>query len=90
MVRKILLVFGGAALLAVGLAAWLGAFRTLVINDSTQGGYIVAGYDHVGPFEQIGPVFEHAHATTDSLGIVAEEYIGIYYSNPDEVEEDSL
>jgi hypothetical protein len=90
MVRKILLVFGGAALLAVGLAAWLGAFRTLVINDSTQGGYIVAGYDHVGPYEQIRPVFEDAHATTDSLGIVAEEYIGIYYSNPDEVEEDSL
>ncbi len=90
MVRKILLVLGGVVLLGVGLAAWLGAFRTLVINDSTQGGYIVAGYDHVGPFEQIGPVFEHAHATTDSLGIVAEEYIGIYYSNPDEVSEDSL
>jgi hypothetical protein len=90
MVRKVLVVLAGLGLLGLGLAAWLGAFRTLVINDSVQGGYIVAGYDHVGPFEQIGPVFERAHATTDSLGIVAEEYVGVYYSNPDEVAEDSL
>jgi hypothetical protein len=90
MVRKILWVLGSVVLLGVGAAAWLGAFRTMVINDSVQGGYIVAGYDHTGPFEEIGPVFERAHATTDSLGIVAEEYVGVYYSNPDEVAEDSL
>ncbi len=90
MVRKLLWVLGSVVLLGVGAAAWLGAFRTMVINDSVQGGYIVAGYDHTGPFEEIGPVFERAHATTDSLGIVAEEYVGVYYSNPDEVAEDSL
>ena len=50
MVRKILWAVAALSLLFAGLAAWLGAFAKLQINDSVQGGYVVAGYDHTGPF----------------------------------------
>jgi hypothetical protein len=90
MVRKLLWAVAALSLLFVGLAAWLGAFTKLQINDSVQGGYVVAGYDHTGPFEKIGAAFVRAQATADSLGLSSDEMIGIYYSNPEEVEEDSL
>ena len=90
MVRKILWAVAALSLLFAGLAAWLGAFAKLQINDSVQGGYVVAGYDHTGPFEKIGAAFKRAQTTADSLGISSDEMVGIYYSNPEEVEEDSL
>lgn len=90
MVRKILWAVAALSLLIAGLAAWLGAFTKLQINDSFQGGYVVAGYDHTGPFEQIGSAFKRAQTTADSLGISSDEMVGIYYSNPEEVEDDSL
>lgn len=90
MVRSILKFVGILVLILVGAAFWLGAFARMDVHDGVQGGYIVAGYDHTGPFEKIGPVFARAKATGDSLGISTEAMIGIYYSNPDEVAEDSL
>jgi hypothetical protein len=90
MVRKLLWAVAALSLLFVGLAAWLGAFTKLQISDSIQGGYVVAGYDHTGPFEKIGSAFKRAQATADSLGLSSDEMIGIYYSNPEEVKEDSL
>ena len=90
MVRKILWAVAALSLLIAGLAAWLGAFTKLQINDSVQGGYVVAGYDHTGPFEKIGAAFVRAQSTADSLGLSSDEMIGIYYSNPEEVEDDSL
>ena len=69
MVRKILWAVAALSLLIAGLAAWLGAFTKLQINDSIQGGYVVAGYDHTGPFEQIGAAFVRAQTTADSLGL---------------------
>lgn len=90
MVRKILWAVAALSLLMAGLAAWLGAFTKLQINDSVQGGYVVAGYDHIGPFEKIGIAFKRAQTTADSLGISSDEMVGIYYSNPEEVDDDSL
>ena len=90
MVRKLIWIVAGFALVVVALLAWLGAFKSLTVNDSPQGGYVVVGYDYMGPFEKIGPVYERVVATGDSLGISTDTLIGVYYSNPDEVVPDSL
>jgi hypothetical protein len=90
MVRKIIWIVASLVLVVVGLLAWLGAFTSLTVNDSPQGGYVVMGYDYMGPFEKIGPVYERVVAKSDSLGISTDSLVGVYYSNPDEVAPDSL
>lgn len=90
MVRKLLWAVASIILAAFVLLAWLGAFKTLTVNDSSQGGYVVVGYDYMGPFENIGPVYERVVASGDSLGLLTDSLVGIYYSNPDEVAPDSL
>lgn len=90
MVRKLIGVIASIVLVGVGILAWLGAFRSLTVNESRQGGLIVAGYDYTGPFEGIGSTFERAKQTADSLGLPSDHMVGVYYSNPEEVAEDSL
>ena len=90
MVRKLIWIVASIALVVVALLAWLGAFKSLTVNDSPQGGYVVVGYDYMGPFEKIGPVYERVVATGDSLGLSTDSLIGVYYSNPEEVAPDSL
>lgn len=90
MIRKLLWVVASIALVILALLAWLGAFKSLTVNDSLQGGYVVVGYDYMGPFETIGPVYERVVATGDSLGLSTDSLVGVYYSNPDEVAPDSL
>src|SRR5689334_23136336 len=45
---------------------------------------------HVGPYEEVGGVFEKLYAFLEANGIPTQRTIGIYYDNPDFVEARAL
>ena len=62
-----------------------GLYRTLEVQQGEQGGFILVGVDHVGPYMEIGNAFAEVQAQFPDG-----EFAGIYYDNPERVEEDSL
>ncbi len=75
------------ALVAVvyGFLISQGLYRTLEVQQGEQGGFILVGVDHVGPYMEIGNAFAEVQAQFPDG-----EFAGIYYDNPERVEEDSL
>lgn len=73
-----------------GLLFYVGFFQSLEVQSGQQGGYLLGGFYHVGPYEQIGPTFERTHRIADSLGFPTDTLIGFYFSDPEVVPADSL
>jgi hypothetical protein len=62
-----------------------GLYRTVEVQQGEQGGFILVGVDHVGPYMEIGNAFAEVQAKFPDG-----EFAGIYYDDPERVEEDSL
>ena len=62
-----------------------GLYRTVEVKQGEQGGFILLGVDHVGPYMNIGTAFESLQAVFPEG-----DFAGVYYDNPDQVPEDSL
>jgi hypothetical protein len=62
-----------------------GLYRTVEVQQGEQGGFILVGVDHVGPYMEIGNAFAEVQAKFPDG-----EFAGIYYDNPDLVPDDSL
>ena len=62
-----------------------GLYRTVEVQQGEQGGFILVGVDHVGPYMEIGTAFAEVQALFPDG-----EFAGIYYDNPEFVAEDSL
>jgi len=62
-----------------------GLYRTVEVQQGEQGGFILVGVDHVGPYMEIGTAFESLQAMFPEG-----DFAGVYYDNPDVVPEDSL
>jgi len=68
----------------------LGFFTTLVIQQGNEGGYQLAGYVHQGPYKTLGETFDRLDSTAEVLGLQMTDRIGLYYNNPNDVQQDSL
>ena len=62
-----------------------GLYRTVEVEQGEQGGFILVGVDHVGPYMEIGAAFAKVKTQFPDG-----ELAGIYYDNPEFVPEDSL
>ncbi|MDG1253119.1 MAG: hypothetical protein P8N56_05505 [Schleiferiaceae bacterium] len=74
----------------VGLLIYLGLFAKLEVQTGTEGGYLLGGFYHQGPYEEIGPTFIRTAQAADSLGFPTDTLIGVYFSDPENVPADSL
>lgn len=76
------------ALALVGIAfAYLmsqGLYRSVEVQTGEQGGMLLVGLDHTGPYYSIGDVFESLRSDAGDA-----EFVGVYFDNPDLVPEDS-
>jgi len=73
-----------------GFLYYVGMFQSLEVQSGQEGGYLLGGFYHVGPYEQIGPTFERTQRIADSLGFPTDTLIGCYFSDPEIVPSDSL
>ena len=74
----------------VGFLYYIGFFMSLEVKEGMEGGYLLGGYYHTGPYEEVGETFMKAKAAADSLGFPTDTLIGCYFDDPNTVAADSL
>lgn len=88
--KKVLIFLGALVVILVAFLAYQGAFAKVTVVESTSPGYLVAGVDHTGPYEDIGPAFESVSGACMELGMENYRMMGIYFDNPDSVSKEKL
>lgn len=83
--KKLLLILLALIAVGVGYLATQGLFRSVDVLQGEQGGFILLGKDHMGPYQEVGAVFAEFYELYPEG-----DFAGIYYDDPDEVPEDSL
>lgn len=83
--KKILWIVLALVALVFGFLTSKGLYCTVEVQQGEQGGFILVGVDHVGPYMEIGGAFAKVKAQFPD-GKLA----GIYYHKPEFVPEDSL
>ena len=83
--KKLLFILLALGAILVGYLATQGLFRSVEIQQGEQGGFILLGKDHMGPYHEVGAVFAEFYERYPEA-----DFAGIYYDDPDEVPEDSL
>lgn len=63
---------------------------SLEVKEGPEGGYLLGGFYHTGPYEEVGETFLRAKAAADSLGFPTDTLVGCYFDDPNTVEADSL
>ena len=83
--KKVLWIVLALVAIVYGFLITQGLYRTVEVQQGEQGGFILVGVDHVGPYMEIGNAFAEVQAQFPDG-----EFAGIYYDNPEFVAEDSL
>ena len=83
--KKVLWIVLALVGIVYGFLISQGLYRTVEVQQGEQGGFILVGVDHVGPYMEIGSAFAEVQAQFPDG-----EFAGIYYDNPEFVAEDSL
>ena len=83
--KKVLWIVLTLVAIVYGFLISQGLYRTVEVQQGEQGGFILVGADHVGPYMEIGGAFAEVQAQFPDG-----EFAGIYYDNPEFVAEDSL
>lgn len=83
--KKVLWIVLALVAIVYGFLITQGLYRTVEVQQGEQGGFILVGIDHVGPYMEIGNAFAEVQAQFPDG-----EFAGIYYDNPEFVAEDSL
>ena len=83
--KKVLWIVLALVAIVYGFLITQGLYRTVEVQQGEQGGFILVGVDHVGPYMEIGNAFAVVQAQFPDG-----EFAGIYYDNPEFVAEDSL
>ena len=83
--KKVLWIVLALVAIVFGFLISQGLYRTVEVQQGEQGGFILVGVDHVGPYMEIGNAFAEVQAQFPDG-----EFAGIYYDNPEFVAEDSL
>jgi len=83
--KKVLWIVLALVAIVFGFLISQGLYRTVEVEQGEQGGFILVGVDHVGPYMEIGGAFAKVKTQFPDG-----ELAGIYYDNPEFVPEDSL
>ena len=83
--KKVLWIVLVLVAIVFGFLISQGLYRTVEVEQGEQGGFILVGVDHVGPYMEIGAAFAKVKTQFPDG-----ELAGIYYDNPEFVPEDSL
>jgi hypothetical protein len=87
--KKILILFAFVALVIFVYLVNEGLLSDVQIIDRAMPGYRVVGLEHLGPYNKIGDSFRSVQKIAEEQGVPV-KMIGVYFDNPDVVEEDSL
>ena len=85
LMKKVLWIVLALVALVFGFLISQGLYRTVEVEQGEQGGFILVGVEHVGPYMEIGGAFAKVKTQFPDG-----ELAGIYYDNPEFVPEDSL
>ncbi len=77
----ILVLFVGA----LGFLGTHGLFSSVAVQQGEQGGFVLIGLDHVGPYHEIGALFQELREEFPEG-----EFVGVFLDDPETIPEDSL
>jgi len=83
--KKVIYIAVGLAIAALGFLVSQGLLRSVTVEQGMQGGFILLGVDHTGPYHTIGDAFQELQQLYPEG-----EFSGIYFDNPDSIPADSL
>lgn len=69
---------------------YMGMFSTVTVYEKEAGPYIYVFKKYIGPYSGTGKVFDEVNTELQSVGIVKETGIGVYYDNPATVDASEL
>jgi DNA gyrase inhibitor GyrI len=87
--KKLLYILLALVAIVVVYLSINGLWRSATVNHTAVPEYNVIGLTYRGPYHNIGDTFKKLEELCQQAG-VAKNMIGIYFDNPEEVQEDSL
>ena len=88
--KKVFLVLASFLVIALGFSAYMGAFSSVHVKEGEFGPYSFFYKPFIGPYEEVGPLFQEVHEIFEKKSIEIESMAGIYYDDPKTVEKSSL
>jgi hypothetical protein len=83
--KKVIYIAAGLAIAVLGYLVSQGLWRSVTVEQGMQGGFILLGIDHTGPYHTIGDAFQELQELYPDGA-----FSGIYFDNPDSIPSDSL
>jgi hypothetical protein len=83
-------IMGSILIFVVSALVYSGIFTGIKIEEKKLGPYKVVYEDHRGSYSKIAPIMDSVYKKLKSDGIDSTTGIGIYYDNPEEVEDSNL
>jgi hypothetical protein len=63
-------------------AVYLGVFNEIKMEEKQEGGYVIAGYDVLGPYSMAGKSMSDVDVKVRNAGLQLTMGLGIYYDDP--------
>ncbi|MBU4315124.1 hypothetical protein KJ673_01835 [Patescibacteria group bacterium] len=86
-IKYLLAIIVAIVLLFAGYLWYLGLFSSITVDERAMGPYALVYQEYVGSYNDVGPVFDEVYNKLVSDGIDATLSMGVYYGNPDVVDE---
>ncbi len=83
--RKVLITLSAVVLCAFGYLSSQGLWQSVDVQQGKQGGFILLGMDHTGPYTSIGDAFQELSELYPTG-----EFTGVYFDNPDSIPANEL
>lgn len=88
---KYILAFFALVLVLVGCYLWyLGAFIPITVEERIMGPYILVHEEHIGSYNEVGPVFDSLYQSLLADGFDTTIGMGLYYDDPKTTNESEL
>lgn len=81
---------GAIAVFFLYLANYTGFFKPVTISEGHVGPFVLLGKQHVGPYYKIVPKLQEVEAFAKEHNFECKKSFGLYYDNPETVEEARL
>ena len=88
--KKIFIVLASLLVVILGFFTYMGAFHSVQVKEGDFGPYSFFYKPFLGPYEEVGSLFQEVHEIFKEKGIEVESMAGIYYDDPQKVEKSKL
>ena len=86
MKKKVTIIIIAVLTVPLTFAFYMGLFDTLEVQEEMRGPYHLIYKRNVGPYKELGPLFQEMYKLVEDQSIAEIKLYGIYYDHPEKVE----